>query len=112
MHMVHPHHHLHIRKRIHQKHEPYPSPKPFIRYLDRWVSVLGTVTSLAVLPQVLEIWAKESAENISILTWGLFTIWSYTMLLYGVVHKARPIIITYILAAILNTMVVAGIFVF
>lgn len=110
--MVHPQHHINIRKRIYQKYQPYPSNKNFIRYLDRWVSVLGTVTALAVLPQVMEIWDKQSAENISLLTWGLFTIWAYTMLLYGFVHKAKPIIVTYIFASILNTLVVIGIFMF
>lgn len=106
--MVNPLHHIDIRRRIYKKHQKFPHPNIFVRYLDKWVSIFGAITSLAVLPQVIEIWSNQSSENVSFLTWTLFTLWCYTMLLYGIVHKAKPIIITYIIGSILHTMVVIG----
>lgn len=110
--MIHPLHHLDARRRFHLKHKPFPSNKLFVRYLDYWVTILGFVSSLAMLPQAFEIWQNQDATNVSLLTWGFFTLWALTMLIYGVVHNARPIIMTYIMSFIIDVAVVAGIIVY
>lgn len=110
--MIHPQHHMDIRKRVHLKHKPYPSNKTFIRWLDYWIAALGVVTSLSVVPQVLEIWINQSAESVSIITWSVFALWNYSMFLYGVAHRAKPIIITCGVGLPLYTSVVIGILVY
>ena len=105
-------HHQHIRKRINKKYRPFPANKLSIRLLDYWVTGLGTIMSLSVASQIAVIYANQDATNISLLTWGTFTVWSYTMLLYGIIHKTFPIILTYATGSILYTLVIIAIFVY
>lgn len=80
-----------------------------VRLLDNWVSVFGVVTSLSVAPQALAIWMNRSAENVSVFTWSVFFLWTFTMLLYGIVHKAKPIIITQSIGIVFYGLIVVGI---
>ena len=110
--MTNPLHHISLRQRIHQKNQAYPSKKRFLRLLDYWIFILGPISSLAVLPQVIQIWSEENAGSVSLLTWGVFALWSLTMLIYGIAHKATPIIAAYLVGTFLNFAVVVGIIIY
>lgn len=101
-------HHLHKRKRIHKLHQLYPHPDPKIKLLDQIVLVVAFVFPLTTIPQVIKIWNEHAAAGLSLTTWILYTILSVPMLLYGIVHKAKPIIIMNILWLIVYSAVIFG----
>lgn len=98
-------HHIHQRKRQHQL-STYPHPKRWVRALDRLLVVVAVIAPLVSLPQIYRIVSTKSATGVSPLTWGLFALFDIPWLVYGIVHKARPIIIAYTMWIIVNCAVV------
>jgi len=93
------HLHLHKRKR---------SKKQRIKFFDRFIEVLGILNVAATLPQALVIWTEQSAAGVSSISWGYYTVFSAALLIYGLVHRAKPIIITYIGSTILYFVIFVG----
>jgi MtN3 and saliva related transmembrane protein len=102
-------HHFHKRKRIHQKHEKYPSKDKTKNLMDRIIYIVAIVGPFAVVPQILQIWIDRNAAGVSIYTFSSFIILSTIWLAYGLLHKEKPIIITHILWIIMHISVVTGI---
>ena len=101
-------HHLDKRKRIHQKHESYPHPNKWKRLIDRIVYIAAIIGPLFGLPQVIKIWVEKSTAGVSILTWAALIPYQAVWLLYGIIHKEKPIILVNILWIIIEAFVVAG----
>lgn len=105
-------HHLHKRKRIHIKHEEYPHPNRWKRYLDYSVYAMGVISPVMTFSQVLQVWTLKSADGLSPATWATYLVSSIVWLTYGVVHKAKPIIISNILFIIATLLILIGIAIF
>ena len=110
--MTHAHHHLHRRKRIHVRHEIYPHPNPWKRFLDRAVLFVGVAAPLMTFSQVWTIWTTKSAESISPATWGMYFIASIVWLIYGLAHRELPIVISNTLYVVATALVLVGIAIF
>ncbi len=104
-----PFHHLHIRKRVHQQLQPFPSTSPFKQILDHLIYVVGLSGPLLTLPQLLAIWEAKSVTGLSPITWGSYVVIACFWLLYGIVHKERPIIFTNTLWIFIHGAIVASI---
>ena len=102
------HHHL-VRKRIHAKHEPYPHPDRWKRYVDEAIYPIGVLAPLLTVPQLLEVWISKEAAGLSLLTWSSWTFFSAFWIIYGIMHKEKPIIISNIAWLLIELGVVAGI---
>ncbi len=101
--------HIHKRKRKHQKeHEPYPSERKGIRFLDRLMFVIAIAGPFANLPQVLRVFMRHSAGDISSFSYFFFTLFNIPWICYGIVHKDKPITIAYILWFITNLSILIG----
>jgi len=101
-------HHLHVRKRIHEKHEKYPSPDSLKRFIDRTIIFIAVAGPLMTLPQVLKIWMYQDASGVSLITWIAYLIMAFFWLGYGIVYKSKPIIIGNITFLIMKFAVVVG----
>lgn len=101
-------HHIHKRKRKHHKLLEYPHSKKWIRFLDKFLLVVAVVGPLITLPQILKIYVGQNATGVSTLSWGLFALFNIPWIVYGVVHKDKPIIIGYSLWLVTNIIVVVG----
>jgi MtN3 and saliva related transmembrane protein len=102
-------HHLHQRKRIYKRLEPIPNPKALKRFLDRIMVFIATAGPIAVLPQMFDVFFTKNVTGLSLTTWTLWTLLSFVWLLYGVLHKEPPIIVSNILYIVLQGLVVGGI---
>lgn len=105
--MTNPHHHKSKRKRSNK----------FIRdkkvaLLDRTLEVAGSITNVVNLHQTYKIWKQEDASDVSLLVWVAFVFYSTLFLIYGSVHKEKPIIIIYIFALLSQLSVVLSILYF
>lgn len=101
-------HHLHIRKRVRNGLEPFPARTAWKRYLDRLVFAVGVVGPLASIPQVLKIYLTHNAGGISVISWGTLALFDIPWIAYGLVHRERPIALTYSLWFIINILVTIG----
>lgn len=104
-----PHHHQSIRKRIQKNKNAFPHPNRWVRSLDSLVIVLGFLNGVATIPQVLKVWVEKDASGLSLISWSYYSLFAVVLLLYGLVHREKPIIMTYAFGIILYTLIVVGI---
>lgn len=98
-------HHLHLRKRIHKDLEPFPARTAWLRLLDRVVLAVGIIGPLTTIPQILKIFILEDAAGVSVISWGTWMILDIPWIIYGIVHRERPIAVTYTLWLFMNAAV-------
>jgi uncharacterized protein with PQ loop repeat len=101
-------HHFHTRKRIHQKHEQYPHPDKWKRFMDKAVYAVGALGPLLTVPQLIKIWIDKNAAGVSVVSWSGFILYGFFWLAYGIMHKEKPIIFTYTLWIIFQAFIVIG----
>jgi uncharacterized protein with PQ loop repeat len=106
--MHHGTHHLHMRKRVHQKFPPYPSPDKLKRFIDKLVYIFGFLTVIFTIPQVYKIWAYQNASGVSVIAWISYLLYAIIFTIYGILHKAKPIAFTYSFLTVLDILVVIG----
>jgi len=95
-------HHFHRRKRIYLNHEPYPHPNKWKRVVDKLIYFVVIIVPLMTVPQVTKVWIDKNVQGISIIAWSTYTIASLFWVIYGVMHKEKPIIVTSSLLFILD----------
>jgi uncharacterized protein with PQ loop repeat len=90
-----PNHFLKNKKRI----------RGTVDHLVYGVVIIGPMMNL---PQLFQIWINKSAKNISIITWASFALFSFIWLLYGLVHKEKPLIIMNLSLILIQGSIVTG----
>ncbi len=100
--------HFHKRKRIYQNLEPYPHPDKWKNLMDRLIYLAAIGTPIMTFPQILKIWVEKSAVSISIITWVAYLINAIIWLIYGIMHKEKPIIVTNVLWILMDIMIIIG----
>ncbi|MBU0660550.1 hypothetical protein KKG22_00030 [Patescibacteria group bacterium] len=106
--MSHPIHHFHKRKRIHTQKEKYPSKDSFKRVVDKLIYFFGLAAPFAAIPQVYKIYTEQNASSISSFTFTALLITNFFWVLYGILHKEKPIIAVYIAWIVINSLIVTG----
>lgn len=99
-------HHYHLRKR---KDIP---PTKLKRFFDKAVLIVGIITVLLSIPQITKIFLEKTAAGVSTVTWVTFLISAVFWFAYGIIHKEKPIIITYAGWIIIDLLVVIGILIY
>lgn len=113
--MTDPIHHIHKRKRIHQKcfhkkkYEPYPHPDRLRYFVDHAVYAISILAPVVGSSQAIKIWREQTAAGVSGIMFGFNIFANIVLLTYGILHKDKPIIIMYILWLLVNISIVAGI---
>ena len=107
--MPHGENHIHQRKRIHQLHQKYPHPNNKVRLLDNICMITAVVMPLTALPQVYKIWKYQIVAGVSIWMWISYNILIIPMLLYGIVHKVKQLVILNGLWILMDSFVIIGI---
>jgi len=103
------HHHLHTRKRKHNKQlRKYPHPDKKVRFLDRLVLVVAIIGPFMSFPQLFKIFYYQSAAGISVLSFALFSMINIPWIVYGFVHKDNPVVISSLIWFASNVMVAIG----
>ena len=102
-------HHLHARKRFSGKAlHPFPAISRVIRILDKVVYAAGIIAIIMMFPQLQLIYMEKNAAGIAPITWITLAILNIPWIIYGIVHKEKPIVLVYILWFIVNTLVFIG----
>lgn len=66
-------------------------------------------TPLFEVPQAYAIYSNQSAENVSVYTWGFFALASIVCLTYAIRNRLRPLIVMYSLYILVESVIVVGI---
>jgi uncharacterized protein with PQ loop repeat len=102
-------HHFEKRKRIHEKHEPYPHPDRLKRFIDKAIYVVGILGFVMTIPQLAKIWLYQNPAGVSVITWASYLIFAVFWVIYGLAHKDRPIIVTFSLLVVMDALIVIGV---
>lgn len=102
-------HHLSLRRRFYKNLEPLPHPEFKKRLFDQFVFWVAFFGPFFTLPQVWEIYSQANASSVSAFSWFAYFLFSIIWLIYGLVHKERPIILANFLGLIFNGLVVIGV---
>lgn len=89
-----------------QRHSKY------IVFLDKLTFIAGVIGPFTVLPQIYTIFKTQSAAGVSLTTWLLMFIVTFPWILYGMAHKDKSIIVSFILWEVVNLAVVIGVFIY
>jgi uncharacterized protein with PQ loop repeat len=76
---------------------------------DRLVYFFAVTTPVFEVPQLVQIYAHHSADNVSTITWAWFLLSDCVWLMYGIRHRLRPVIVTYCLYLLVEGAIVVGI---
>jgi len=97
--------HKHEQSKAHSRH----NRSTYLVFLDKLTFVAGTIGPFTVLPQIYTIFSTHSAKGVSLATWSLIFIVTFPWILYGLAHKDKSIIVSFILWEVVNLTVVAGV---
>lgn len=93
--------HAHAHRHLHRK-----KPKDWFDYL---LYTFMIATPLFELPQAWAIYSTQSAQDVSLTTWGFFVISNLAWGAYAIRNKLTPLIVTYSLYMIIELSIVMGI---
>lgn len=82
------------------------------KLVDKTMMFVSVVAPLLALPQVWEIFSNKTAANVSLFTWVSFALFAIIYLLYGIVHRLKPLIVANILWLAVESMVIIGILIY
>lgn len=103
------HHHIHKRKRVHQEKQQYPHPNKYIRLLDNTCLAFSVLMPATTIPQIWRIYKYQLVDGLSLMMWILYCIGVIPFLIYGIVHKEKPLIILNILWLLAQVIIIIGI---
>ncbi|RED22563.1 MtN3 and saliva related transmembrane protein [Flavobacterium cutihirudinis] len=66
----------------------------------------GTCVTISVIPQILKVWKTKKVREISLRTFSILTFGIFVWIVYGVLKKDFPIIITNSISLFLNLIMV------
>lgn len=93
--------HIHHKKRA-------ASPRQYkFGVLDHLVYLIAFVGPFMTIPQIYDIWVIRK-PSVNLITWGSGLVFGSVWLIYGIVHKEKPIIFSNLLGMLTTGLVVVG----
>ncbi len=74
--------------------------------------VVAVIQPLMVFPQIVHIFEKHSAQDVSLITWVMLLIFNASNFIYGLVFNIKPLIINNAMWILVDGLVVAGIMIY
>lgn len=95
-----------VKRKAAKKRSVYEIEK---RTVDRMMGMVAFIGPASASPQVIEIFSRQSAQGVSLLSWIMYLMLGMVSLSYGLFHHLKPIIVSQILWAVMDVMVITGI---
>lgn len=94
----------------HQSHllHNHLNKKKSLRNFDKLMLLVAFIYPLTGVPQAVKVFSGE-VEGVSIVSWLGFLIFVSIFLVYAIVHRIKPMIITYVMWWCVDASVVVGI---
>jgi len=102
--------HKHNRKK--QKVDTKKQQSKYLHSLDKLTFIAGIAGPFTVIPQIYQIFHTQNASGVSVTSWALLTVVTLPWVFYGIAHKDKVIIVSFILWEVVNILVVIGAFMY
>lgn len=76
--------------------------------IDHSVYVITIVAVLGNVPQLIKVWFEGNKSGVSVVTWAGFLFGSVFWLIYGLIHKEKPIIVANFFLILVQSFIVIG----
>ena len=76
--------------------------------LDRLTYATGVLLPILTIPQAYEIVILNNTEGVSLITWSFYLLSSSLFALFGILHKEKLLIVTYIPFVLIEAVIVLG----
>lgn len=76
------------------------------------MAAAAIIHPLTALPQVFVIYSTQNVAGVSLWTWFGFMVLGLIFLLYGIVHRIKPFIMTQVLWFIIDFAIVIGVLIY
>ena len=103
--------HLNFRFHHHKKRRKVPSER-FVKNLDKVCLLFSVLMPATTIPQIIKIYSTQDVSGLSLSMWILYTIGVIPFLIYGIVHKEKPLILLNILWIIAQLIIIFGILIY
>lgn len=100
--------HIHKRKRTTKKLKPFPTENKTAKIFDRIIYPAAMISPIMTIPQIMKIWVEQNAAGVSLLSWSAYTISGIFWLMYGILHKEKPIIFANSMGIFLHIFILSG----
>jgi MtN3 and saliva related transmembrane protein len=77
-----------------------------MNYIDLIGLFAGICVTISVIPQIIKVWKTKKVKQISLLTFGILTFGIAIWIVYGILKKDLPIIVTNSVSLFLNLIMV------
>lgn len=101
--------HFSMRKRALQGIKGHLRRDKLIVFFDKVIYAVAVIAPILNLPQLFEVWFNRNAAGVSFISWFGFSIVSVIWLIYGILHKEKPIIFMNIALAVVQGLVALGV---
>ncbi|MGI0088621.1 MAG: PQ-loop domain-containing transporter [Nitrosotalea sp.] len=98
-----------LKEALGKQSVPAKSSPRYVHFLDRITFFAGVVGPFTVLPQVYEIFSTKNASGVSLTSWIMMFVVTLPWIFYGMAHKEKSIVVSFILWEVVNLFVIAGI---
>ena len=79
------------------------------RFMDDLMYVVAIIAPVMTIPQLMQVWVRKQSQGVSLLTWGAYAGVSVLWLIYAIIHKEKPVILSQFLMLILDFLIVIGV---
>ena len=93
----------------HQNKRKKPTDKKFVKLLDKVCMVFAVLMPATTIPQIWQTFYYKDVSGVSLSMWVLYFLAVIPWFIYGIVHKARPILLLNFLWMIVQGVMVVGI---
>ncbi|WP_417941683.1 SemiSWEET family sugar transporter [Flavobacterium sp. RS13.1] len=77
-----------------------------MNYIDLIGLFAGICVTISVIPQIIKVWKTKKVKQISLLTFGILTFGIAIWIVYGILKKDLPIIVTNNVCLLFNLIMV------
>ncbi len=77
--------------------------------LDRLTYISGILLPILTIPQAYTVLVLKETDGVSLITWTFYLISSFLFAVFGIVHKERLLIMTYVPFVFIELLIVIGI---
>ena len=96
----------------HRRHVRPAKSKAKKAPIDRAADVMGYMSPLLGVPQVVQIFVTHNASGLSLFTWASFAVVSSVFLAYALKHQIKPLIVAEALWLAIYAAVIPGILIY
>jgi uncharacterized protein with PQ loop repeat len=80
--------------------------------LNSMMGVIAIIYPLTAVPQLIEIWVHKNVAGVSLLTWGMFMLFSLPIMIYCIKRKEKKMALMYTLWMGIYVAVISGVVLF